>query len=172
MCSVSSHLNTSNNIKPLWKGQVNEQPDRMRHELLNPSVTYTHTIIKIPMHPNLLPLLLIKHTTDLLLSLLNTPHHLLIPVLRNLPLRSSPNHISSFFHKPIHFAQLLIQSVHPPTPALNTRAFPIAVFQGPASNATTTPPSSMNPQGLPTLLRNRVRGGEPMLDHFHDLSAA
>ena len=42
MCSVSSHLNTDNNIKPLWKGQVNEQPDRMHHELLNASARTLH----------------------------------------------------------------------------------------------------------------------------------
>ena len=42
MCSVSSHLNTGNKIKPLWKGQVNEQPDRMHPELLNASARTLH----------------------------------------------------------------------------------------------------------------------------------
>ena len=68
----------------------------------------------------------------------------------------SPHQKSNTRRAELTFLALVCSFVHPPTLGIEYSSMPIAVFQGPASNATITSSSLMSLQGLHTPLRSCV----------------
>ena len=99
-----------------------------------------------------------KCTKSHIQSSSNGVHCLLLPTQSKCD-HLSPHRKSKTRRAKFPFLSLVCSFVHPPTPASNTQACPMAVFQGTASNATITPSNSMNLRSLHTLLRNRIHRG-------------